>query len=137
MRNHVAQYKTSTLVSAAIVSAAFFFGAGTALAADAGDAAEGEFVFQDNCEICHSAADGAAHKIGPNLFGVVGRPAGMTEGYTYSPAMVESGLTWTTENLATYLAGPAAMVPGTKMGFPGFNNEEDEANLIAYLETLH
>jgi len=136
MRNHVAQFKNSTMVSAAIVAAAMFFSAGTALAAEAGDAAEGEFVFGDSCEICHSAEQGGPHKIGPNLFGVVDRAAGTAEGYTYSPAMAGSGLTWTTENLATYLAGPAAMVPGTKMGFPGFNNEEDEANLIAYLETL-
>ncbi|MEY4879460.1 MAG: hypothetical protein RJB62_929 [Pseudomonadota bacterium] len=132
----MAQFKKSTMVSAGIVSAALLFGAGTAFAAEAGDAAEGEFVFQDNCEICHSAEEGGAHKIGPNLYGVVGRHSGAAEGYTYSAAMMGAGIEWTAENLATFLAGPAAMVPGTKMGFPGFSNPDDEANLIAYLDTL-
>jgi cytochrome c len=137
MRIHVAQTKNSTMVFAGVFAAALFFGAGTALAAEAGDAAEGDFVFQDNCSICHSAEQGGGHKIGPNLYGVVGRTSGTADGYTYSPAMVEAGLEWTPENLATFLAGPAALVPGTKMGFPGFTNDDDEANLIAYLETLH
>jgi len=131
----VAQFKKS-MISAGIVSAALMFGAGMAVAAEGGDAAEGEFVFGDSCEICHSAEQGGAHKIGPNLFGIVGKTSGMQEGYTYSPAMMGAGIEWTAENLATFLAGPAAMVPGTKMGFPGFQNPADEANLIAYLETL-
>lgn len=137
MRIHVAQFRFSTMVSAGIIAAAMFYGAGTALTAEAGDASEGEFVFQDNCDICHTAQQGAGNKIGPNLFGVVGRTSGMEPGYTYSPAMMDAGITWTPENLATFLAGPAMMVPGTKMGFPGFSNPEDEENLIAYLETLH
>ncbi len=131
----MAQFKKS-MISAGIVSAALMFGAGMAVAAEGGDAAEGEFVFGDQCEICHSAEQGGAHKIGPNLFGIVGKTSGMTEGYTYSPAMMGAGIEWTPENLATFLAGPAAMVPGTKMGFPGFQDPADEANLIAYLETL-
>lgn len=124
------------MASAGIVAAALFFGAGTALTAEAGDPVEGEFVFGDNCELCHSAAMGAGHKIGPNLYGIVGRTSGVAEGYTFSQPMIDAGIEWTPETLATFLAGPAAMVPGTKMGFPGFTNEADEANLIAYLETL-
>jgi cytochrome c len=134
MRVQVAQFKKSSIVSAGIVSAAVFFSAGTALAADA---TEGEFVFGDNCGICHTAEQGGAHKIGPNLFGVIGRTSGTAEGFAnYSGAMSEAAITWTPENLATYLGGPAEMVPGTIMGFPGFTNADDEANLVAYLETL-
>ena len=122
------------MVSAGIVSAAVFFNAGTALAADA---AEGEFVFGDNCGICHSAEQGAGHKIGPNLFGVIGRTSGTAEGFAnFSGAMADAAITWDAENLATFLNGPAEMIPGTIMGFPGFSNPDDEANLVAYLESL-
>ena len=135
MRVQVAQTMKFSLISAGIVSAAMFIGAGTALAADA---AEGEFVFQDNCGICHTAEQGAGHKIGPNLFGVVGRTSGTAEGFAnFSAAMSGAAITWTPENLEMFLNGPADMVPGTIMGFPGFSNPEDEANLIAYLETLN
>jgi len=134
MRVQVAHTKKLPMISAGIVSAAVFFGAGTALAADA---AEGEFVFQDNCGICHSAEQGAGHKIGPNLFGVVGRTSGTAEGFAnFSAAMTGAAVTWSPETLETFLNGPAEMIPGTIMGFPGFSNPEDEANLIAYLETL-
>lgn len=134
MRVQVAQYMKLSIVSAGVVSAALFFGAGTALAADA---AEGEFVFQDNCGICHTAEQGGAHKIGPNLFGVMGRASGTGEGFAnYSAAMTEAAVTWSPETMATFLGGPAEMIPGTIMGFPGFTNPDDEANLVAYLETL-
>ena len=134
MRVQVAHYKKLSMISAGIVSAAVFFTAGTALAADA---AEGEFVFQDNCGICHSAEQGAGHKIGPNLFGVIGRTSGTADGFAnFSGAMSEAAITWDAENLATFLGGPAEMIPGTIMGFPGFTNPDDEANLVAYLGTL-
>nr|TFG53014.1 MAG: c-type cytochrome [Hyphomicrobiales bacterium] len=123
------------MVSAGIISAALFFGAGSALAADA---AEGEFVFGDNCGICHSAEQGGGHKIGPNLFGIVGRQSGTAEGFAnFSQAMKDADINWSGESLGTFLDGPAAMIPGTIMGFPGFSNEADKANLLAYLESLH
>jgi cytochrome c len=135
MRIHVAQMKKTTMVSAGIVSAALFFGAGSALAADA---AEGEFVFGDNCGICHSAEQGAGHKIGPNLYGIVGRASGTAEGFAnFSQAMKDAGVTWDGDNLGTFLDGPAAMIPGTIMGFPGFSDPADKENLIAYLESLN
>jgi cytochrome c len=126
----------SRLLSAALVSAAFVLAAGSAQAAAAGDPKEGELVFEDNCGICHTANKGGAHKVGPNLFGVVGRKSATAPGYMYSDAMKKANVTWSPETLRTYLAGPAKMVPGTKMGFPGFSDEADENNLISYLQTL-
>ena len=134
MRIHVAKYMRSTVVSAGIVSAALFFGTGTALAADA---LEGEFVFGDNCGICHSAEQGGGHKIGPNLFGIVGRASGTADGFAnFSGAMQEAGIVWDAESLGTFVDSPAEMIPGTIMGFPGFSEPADRENLIAYLESL-
>jgi len=132
----VAYFAKSMMFSAGLVAAVLLSGTAPALAAEQGESDEGEFVFADNCEICHSANQGGPHKVGPNLFGVVGRVSGMAAGYTYSPAMKAASITWGANTLRQYLEGPAAMVPGTKMGFPGFRNPEDEANLIAYLATL-
>jgi cytochrome c len=86
--------------------------------------------------VCHSNAKGAAHKIGPNLFGVVGRKSATAAGYMYSPAMMKAALTWDVPTLQVYLMGPQKKVPGTKMGFPGFSDPQDEADVIAYLTSL-
>ena len=102
----------------------------------AGDAKNGEAVFNDNCGVCHSNTKGAASKIGPNLFGVVGRKSATFAGYMYSPAMMKANLTWDVPTLQVYLMGPQKKVPGTKMGFPGFSDPQDEADVIAYLVTL-
>jgi len=127
--NHLS--RQTRIFSAVLLSTAFLFGT-----AQAQDVEEGAFVFDQQCSLCHSAGMGEAHKIGPNLYGVFGRDSGMADGYTYSAAMLEAGINWTEENLRTYLEGPAAMVPGTKMGFPGFSDPADEDNVIAYLESL-
>ena len=128
--------KTVRVLSASIAAAGFVLASQAAQAAAAGDAKNGEAVFMDNCAVCHTAAKGAAHKIGPNLFGVVGRKSGTAAAYMYSPAMMKAGLTWDQPTLQTYLAGPQKKVPGTKMGFPGFSDPQDEADAIAYLVTL-
>lgn len=101
----------------------------------AGDAAKGADVFK-RCAICHNAQSGAGNKIGPNLFGVVGRPAGTFAGYSYSTAMKNSGLTWTAENLADYVTDPKKKVPGNKMSYAGLSDAAQVADLIAYLSTL-
>jgi len=105
---------------------------GSALAA--GDPAAGEVVFK-KCAICHSAKAGEK-KIGPSLFGVVGRKAGTVEGFKYSPANLASGLTWDEPTLDVYLTDPKAKVPGTLMSFPGLKDATERANAIAYLKTL-
>jgi cytochrome c len=98
-----------------------------------GDAANGEKIFA-KCKACHTVEAGK-NKVGPSLAGVVGRKAGMAEGFNYSDAMKNSGLTWDEATLNTYLAGPKKLVPGTKMAFPGLPNEQDRLDVIAYLKS--
>jgi len=102
-------------------------------AAAAQDAAAGEKVFA-KCKICHQVGEGAKNAVGPVLNGVVGRKAGSEEGYNYSTANKGSGLTWDEATLKQYLKNPRAMVPGTKMIFPGISNEKDIDDVIAYLK---
>ena len=106
----------------------------TADAAPAGDAAKGAKLFAQ-CKICHSVEPGK-NGLGPSLHDVVGRKAGTEAGFTYSPAMKNSGLTWTDAELTEYLRAPMKLVPGTKMAFAGIANEKDRADVIAYLDTL-
>jgi cytochrome c len=124
------------VATASIAAAGFMFVAQSAQAAAAGDAKSGAAVFMDNCGVCHTSGKGEAAKIGPNLFAVVGRKSATMAGYMYSPAMMKANLTWDVPTLQTYLAGPQKKVPGTKMGFPGFSDPQDEADVIAYLVTL-
>ena len=97
-----------------------------------GDAAAGEKVFK-KCKACHSLEEGKK-KVGPSLFGVMGKPAGAVDGFKYSKAMLASGLTWDDETLAKYLTKPKALVPKTKMSFAGLKKEADIANVIAYMK---
>lgn len=100
----------------------------------AADPAHGMAVFK-KCAVCHTIEPGAK-KVGPSLFGVVGRPAGTLEGFAYSEAMKTSGLTWDEATLNTYLTNPKALVPKTKMIFPGLKVEQDRLDVIEYLKTL-
>jgi cytochrome c len=116
---------------------------GLAHAADpweGGDATAGQAIFTHGhgglaCAICHSPVAGT-NKIGPSLFGVVGRPSATAAGYTYSDAMKAYNHPWTPENLFAYLEAPMKVVPGTKMTFPGLPDPTDRKNVIAYLATL-
>jgi cytochrome c len=101
-----------------------------------GDATKGEATFRQ-CKVCHAVGPGARAGVGPEQNGVVGSKAGARPGYNYSNAMKEAGekgLVWTEENLDKYLENPKALVPGTKMIFPGLKKPEDRANVIAYLK---
>ena len=99
-----------------------------------GDAAAGRTAF-GKCMACHSIKAGE-NKIGPSLFGIVGRASHSVEGFNYSPAMKAYDVTWDAATLDHYLIDPRATVPGTKMIFAGLKNEQERQNLIAYLETL-
>jgi cytochrome c len=103
--------------------------------AQAADAKHGASVFQ-RCAICHSNTKGAAAKIGPNLFGVMGRKAGTMPNFSYSSAMKNSGITWTPEKLQAYIQHPQQVVPGNRMAFAGVSSKADDADLVAYLGTL-
>ena len=100
----------------------------------AGDVAAGQNVAVQ-CAACHSFVQGK-NKIGPSLFGVVGRKAGTVPNFAYSQAMKNSGIVWTTDQLDLYLNGPKAMVLGNQMGHAGVSKADARANLIAYLATL-
>ena len=118
------------------IAVAGFVLASQAQAAPAGDAKNGQAVFMDNCAVCHSNERGAPNKIGPNLFGIVGRKSATAAGYMYSPAMMMANLTWDDANLNEFLAGPQKKVAGTKMGFPGFSDPGEQADTVAYLNSL-
>ena len=99
----------------------------------AADPAAGEKAFAV-CKACHRIGEGAKNTVGPTLNGVVGRPAGSVEGFAYSEAMKNSGLTWDEATLTEYLKNPKAKVPGTKMAFAGVKDETKVANIVAYLK---
>ena len=101
----------------------------------AADAKNGATVFQ-RCAICHSNTKGAPAKIGPNLFGVVGRKAGTFPNFTYSAAMKSAGFVWTPDKLTAYVQHPQVVVPGNRMSFAGVTRPADAADLVAYLGTL-
>ncbi|CCV15889.1 cytochrome c family protein [Mesorhizobium sp. STM 4661] len=121
----------------AISSAGVFLLAGILAAHADGDAVLGKKVF-NRCLACHEAATDR-DKVGPHLMGVVGRAAGTAESFLsrYSQAMKDAGaagLVWDEANLAEYLRAPRQKVPGNKMGFTGLTNDDDIANIIAYLK---
>ncbi|MGV8840705.1 MAG: c-type cytochrome [Bauldia sp.] len=96
-------------------------------------------VYLMQCEICHTVDQGGATGIGPNLFGIVGAPVGRDPAFAYSPAfqaLAAAGATWTPERLDAFLAAPGAEIPGTRMGFGGFDDPDTRADVIAWLASL-
>lgn len=107
--------------------------AGVTFASLTGDAVNGEKVFAQ-CKTCHVAEKGV-NRVGPSLWGIVGRKSGSIEGFRYSPANKNSGLVWTEDQLFTYLEAPQKTIPGTYMAFAGLKKPQDRADVIAYLKT--
>ena len=103
--------------------------ASTALAQDV-EAGKTSF---NKCLPCHAIGEGAKNKVGPEQNGLDGRKAGTVEGYSYSDANKNSGITWNKEQFLNYIKDPRAKIPGTKMIFAGIKNETEAANLWAYL----
>ena len=114
---------------------AFLLAVSVASSAHAQSADDGRAVFKQVCSICHEVVAGK-NRIGPSLFGVVGRKTGSEPDYTYSPANKAANLTWDEATLDKYLESPRTVVPGTKMTYGGQKDAEKRANLIAYLATL-
>ncbi len=106
-------------------------GAGTVQAADA---AKGEAAFVRQCAICHTIDKGGENRLGPNLFGIIGRRAGTAQGFKYTNAFRNTAtFEWTEGLLGPWIALPAVMVPGTAMAtFPGVS-DRDKDDIIAYL----
>ena len=106
--------------------------AGNGLAQD-GDPAAGEKVFRQ-CQACH-VIDAEQNRVGPHLVGIIGRPAGAVEGFKYSDAMANSGIVWDETTIAEYLANPRSYVEGNRMAFAGLRNEQQIADVIAYIQS--
>jgi cytochrome c len=103
-----------------------------ASAAPAQDVAAGKTSF-NKCLACHAAGEGAKNKVGPVLNGLDGRKSGTVEGYSYSDANKNSGITWSKEQFLDYIKDPKAKIPNTKMVFPGIKNEKEANDLWAFL----
>ena len=99
-----------------------------------GDLAHGEKVFK-KCTACHMIAPDGKNKIGPNLWGVIGRTAGAINDYNYSKAMKAYAKEWTFEEMNSYLIKPQAYIKGTKMAFAGLRKEKDRASVILYMNS--
>jgi cytochrome c len=112
-----------------LLGAAFLLPAGPVAAE--GDAEAGERVFS-RCRACH-VVDQEQNRVGPHLVGIYGREAGSVEGYRYSPALADSGIVWDDEAIAAYVEDPRGFIPGNRMAFPGIRNEQEIADLLAYL----
>jgi cytochrome c len=100
-----------------------------------GDTARGREIF-NQCLVCHAPDPADVPNPGPDLRGVIGRPAGNVPGYRYSRALRNARLTWTEMTMAAFLADPQAAVPGNTMPFPGIIEDNQRRDLIAYLKTL-
>jgi len=95
-------------------------------------AAEGAKVFK-KCAACHSIAEGGKNKIGPALWGVLGRQAGSLPDYKYSKAMVAHGKKWSFEEMNGFLIKPKDWIKGTKMSYAGLKSEKERAAVILYM----
>jgi cytochrome c len=100
--------------------------------AQAQDAAAGKTSF-NKCLACHAIGEGAKNKVGPELNGLDGRKSGTTEGYSYSEANKNSGITWNKDQFLDYIKDPKAKIPSTKMVFAGIKNEKEANDLWAFL----
>lgn len=99
------------------------------------DKAKGE-AQSKKCQACHNLQEGAGAKIGPDLYGVVGRPVATAAGFSYSDAMKKKGGKWTFDELFHFVKDPRGYVSGTAMSFAGIKDPQQRADLLAYLNTL-
>ena len=97
------------------------------------DVAAGEKVFAQ-CRACHQIGPNAKNAVGPVLNGLFGRHSGSVEGYNYSPANKNSGITWDEATFREYIKDPRAKIPGTKMVYAGVKDEQKVNDLVAYLK---
>ena len=108
--------------------------AGPALAQDGAEAKEAQLAFNNNCRTCHVTREGD-HRLGPSLYGVVGREAGSAPGYGYSSAMADADLVWEEATLDRFIENPNAVVPGNNMKpFSGIAEADERAKIIAHLK---
>ena len=127
----IASVSTSTTTETISASSSSGSGEIMALLASA-SVADGKKLFK-KCAACHSIAKGGGNKIGPALWGVLGRQAGLVSDYKYSKAMTSHGKAWSFEEMDGFLTKPKDLVKGTKMSFVGLKKETDRAAVILYM----
>jgi len=127
----VANVSTATTTETTSASSSSGSGEIMALLASA-NVANGEKVFK-KCAACHSIAKGGGNKIGPALWGVLGRQAGSVSDYKYSKAMATHGKTWSFEEMNSFLIKPKDWIKGTKMSFAGLKSKNDRVAVILYM----
>jgi cytochrome c len=98
---------------------------------------KGKALYQQQCFTCHTIDKGGVNKVGPNQWAVIGRKKASHEGFSYSSALQAKGGEWSYEDVNHMIFKPQAFVRGTKMAFAGLPKEQDRADLIAYLRTMH
>lgn len=106
------------------------------VAASAGDPVAGRKVYMSRCQTCHSVEKGGPNRLGPALFGVMGKKAGTLPGYAYSKPLKNSNLVWNDDVLRRWFKQPNQTLPGTRMAFAGISNPKQIDDLIAYMHTL-
>lgn len=99
------------------------------------DIGRGEKVF-GKCKSCHTTDEGGKNGVGPNLWEIVGRAKGATDGYSYSPGLAGLGGDWSYADLDAFLGNPKGFVNKTKMSFGGLKKASDRASIIVYLRSL-
>ena len=106
------------------------------VSAGAGDPVAGRKVYLSRCQSCHAVDKGGSNKLGPLLFGIIGKKAGTLPGYAYSRPLKSSKFVWTDDALRGWLRQPNQTLPGTRMAFAGLSNPKQIEDLIAYMHTL-
>jgi cytochrome c2 len=101
------------------------------------DVAAGAKLAKKKCGTCHTFNDGGGHRVGPNLWAIIDASQASKEGYRYSGALSGLGGTWTESELTAFLTSPKTYAKGTKMTFRGLNKEQEQADVVGYLKSLH
>jgi cytochrome c len=127
--------KASAATAGGAAAEAGFNPAAVLAAVAKGNVESGQGAFK-KCAACHTPDKGGKNGTGPNLWGVVNRAVGSTDGFGYSPVLKGKGGNWSWANLAAYLHDPKGYAPGNKMAFAGVKDATELADLLAYMRTM-